>query len=148
MSGALCCMWCFVSGKFPGRKQIRVRWCKMAKFRGIWGRIESELEPRRWSMTKLAEEAGVASSGLSRVRHEEVAAPRTVAALARALGVRPEWLGTGEGPRKPPALDEPSEQDLRIVQLFRQMPTSTQAIIVDLMADIAVRAKQGEGTPK
>jgi transcriptional regulator with XRE-family HTH domain len=81
-------------------------------------------EVRDWSQDDLAERAGVAKAQISNCENgNRGLAPKALFAVAKALGVRPQWLLSGEDPMV--GDDEPgSELERAVVFLRGQLPAA------------------------
>lgn len=62
-------------------------------------RLKAARLEKGWSQTHLAAEAGVSQSAIGNIESGLRQRPRDLVALARAVGVLPEWLETGTGQR-------------------------------------------------
>lgn len=64
---------------------------------GIGSRIRAARIELGWSQLRLADEAGVTQSAIGNLEAGWRQRPRELLAIARALGVQPSWLETGQG---------------------------------------------------
>lgn len=71
-------------------------------------RLKAARLEKGWSQAHLAAEAGVSQSAIGNIESGLRQRPREVVALARAVGVLPEWLETGSGRKS--ALEVPEAQ--------------------------------------
>lgn len=60
-------------------------------------RLKAARLEKGWSQAHLAAEAGVSQSAIGNIESGLRQRPRELVALARAVGVMPEWLETGSG---------------------------------------------------
>ncbi|MFK7088661.1 helix-turn-helix transcriptional regulator [Chromobacterium violaceum] len=70
-------------------------------------RVRIEREKKGWTQRALARRAGVGHSTIVGIEVERVRETRKLVPIARALGVAPQWLETGRGPREAPAGNQP-----------------------------------------
>jgi phage repressor protein C with HTH and peptisase S24 domain len=107
---------------------------------GIGQRVKEERERRGWSQARLAKKArdagadragiSVSQQSIDQIEKGTTRNPRSLNFIARALGVTPEWLQTGEGQR---------EFDEFVVN----QPTSRDAMVE--VKSLDVRAAGGAG---
>lgn len=88
-------------------------------------------------MGDLARAAKVAQPTISRIKAGTAPRERTIDALAAALGVRPEWLATGEGTREMPAEQPPTDEEQRLLGVVRQLTPRSRGLLVELMGEMA-----------
>lgn len=62
-------------------------------------RVRERLEEMGWSQSLLARRAGISQSGINKICQDQVSETRKLGVVAHALGLRPEWILTGVGPR-------------------------------------------------
>lgn len=62
-------------------------------------RLNQRLEELGWSQSLLAKRAGISQSAVNKISLDQVTETRKLGVIAQALGLRPEWLATGRGPR-------------------------------------------------
>lgn len=88
---------------------------KKFKFKDFSDRLSSELKSAALKQATIAERLNVSEGSVSGwVKGSSKPHRKTVIALAEVLGVRPEWLINGEGPRLPPGKAEAEVHDLPI----------------------------------
>ena len=76
----------------------------------IGDRVRAERETRKWSRRILAEKTGLSQTAISDLELGYSKKSLSLHRLASALGVRPEYLETGKGPKAPSgAIDEWSD---------------------------------------
>ncbi|MDD0837881.1 helix-turn-helix transcriptional regulator [Curvibacter sp. HBC61] len=78
-------------------------------------RLKEARKARGWSQGRLATAAGVSQGTIGNVEAGIRDAPRELLTIAKVLGVRPEWLKTGEEPRQAgeeAAIDRPGPPDI------------------------------------
>ncbi len=61
-------------------------------------RIRERRKAAGWSQAKLSTESGISQQMLSKLERGVAFGTTEIVPLARALGVSPKWLETGEGP--------------------------------------------------
>lgn len=64
----------------------------------IGDRIRERRKAAGWSQAKLSTESGISQQMLSKLERGVAFGTTEIVPLARALGVSPKWLETGEGP--------------------------------------------------
>lgn len=103
-------------------------------------RVDLALADAGIDPAELARRAGVTQQAVSQWRSGGIkhVRPRYLFRAARALGVNPEWLGTGDGPMihgapspeiEPDTEPTPSAQhraEVRLVRAFRLLPPDAQ----------------------
>jgi transcriptional regulator with XRE-family HTH domain len=99
-------------------------------------------ERRGWSQRDLNEAAGLKSSShVAKIEAGDLGvSEKVLAKLAEALGVRPEWLATGEGPQDPGA----AELDLRryhgLIERFERIPVRLRTVVETLIRELSAPA--------
>ena len=85
-----------------------------------WARAKCGL-----SQAEVAEAAGVAQGTIGNIESGERKEPRKIVAIAKAVGVRPEWLserkGAPEDTTAPPPTDDLTQDERRLVASFRRL---------------------------
>lgn len=93
-------------------------------------RLDQALAAKGWTQVRLAREAGAHTGSLSRMRSGARGLrtdPRTIFALADALGVEARWLFLGEGA---PALGiEPRERVATLEQALRVIEQTSRSVL-------------------
>lgn len=64
-------------------------------------RIRTERLRRGWAQEELARKAGISRSTVADLEGGHSRATARLLNIAKALGVTPQWLETGKGPREP-----------------------------------------------
>lgn len=93
-------------------------------------RVQLLRRGRGWSQVALAKRAGVSQATVANFERGRTRGglALTLAKLAKALNVNPEWLRTGKGDANPP-LDATSE-DRELVAIYRQLsPQNRKALL-------------------
>lgn len=117
-------------------------WSKMSEKLVQW--IRDQLNDRDWSQNRLAKEADLTSSQISRIMNGQRPSPEVAHALAKALGVSPDFvleLG-GRLPKKQertPLLEE-------LIGLFFQLPEEDKEAEVATLRVRVERLKKGRQT--
>lgn len=81
--------------------------CNRSAMATLGERVKSVRKERKLSQTALAKKVGVKYQTIQDLEYNTSLGSKHILALARALGVRPEWLETGKGPRSTEASDVP-----------------------------------------
>lgn len=112
-------------------------------------RLRNAREALNLTQPELAERAGVSPGTIGNLEAEIRKEPRSLLAIAAALGVHPEWLKDGTEPRdsglpvavasvaEPPGLQFALE--VLGIALAREMPNDVRQDAADLLAKLALR---------
>lgn len=80
-----------------------------------------------WSQTKLSEESGVSQQMISKLERAVAKGSTEIIALARALGVTPEWLEAGTEPKFPSELPN---DELMLLENYRATPPALRPAVL------------------
>lgn len=101
----------------------------------LGARIKHERESKRPRMSQaaLGKLVGMDQSGISDLETNPLATTKKVVAIAKALGVRPEWLETGRGEKHDTTMQKPpadgwvlskaynlTADEIRLVDVYRE----------------------------
>lgn len=109
-------------------------------------RLKMAMDEAGHTQASLATAAGMAQPSVWKILDGVTKKPRNILELARALGVRPEWLSKGEDPMRKDELDDSHDRrffydDVYPAPLWEDgMPTGNVAIIPDSIKAPGVRA--------
>lgn len=102
-------------------------------------RIRERRKAVGWTQANLSAESGISQQMLSKLERGVAFGTTEIVPLARALGVAPKWLETGEGPMHGDDL-APDERELLTV--YRELELEKKTV-----ARIAIRAMLPNPTP-
>lgn len=108
---------------------------------GFGERLQRAMDARGYNQSSLARASGVPQGTISRLLKAKRPSSKTVE-LARALGVRPEWLADGEEPMEAAATATGFSDDQVAYEVIRATPPDDEVIMVPLL-DIRVAAGPG-----
>lgn len=116
--------------KSDGRSTLRI-----ADPRTLAGRVQLLREAREWTQAQLAKESGLSQATVANIERGKTTGglALTIAKIASALNVDPEWLRTGKG--QPINLQSDTETDLLTV--FRQLSPSNRAVAIGMLKVMA-----------
>lgn len=116
-------------------------------------RLRQAREAIQLTQPELARRAGVSTGTIGNLESGARKSPRELLAIAAALGVHPEWLKTGRGPRavsvarepepryaNPPSLSEALA--VLSIQLAKHMADDVREDVADALAKLARRRGQ------
>lgn len=108
----------------------------------IGERIEAARRAKGLSQGALAKLIGVKQPSISQLEAGVTSIPRgtTLARLAGALGVAPEWLMTGRGPMLSIAANTPEESELLMV--FRSLDEAHRAVLLSTARALLATAEK------
>jgi transcriptional regulator with XRE-family HTH domain len=106
----------------------------MEKLGSLAARVRSARKAKNWSQETLRDEAKVGQSTISEIESGTTQDPgqATLIRLADALGVRYQWLATGDGPRElggPDNLALESDEDVTFWKNYKNGSPAWQAIL-------------------
>ena len=81
---------------------------------------------------ELAKRAGIAQPTYCNLENVDGKGSRHLVAIAQVLGVRPEWLQSGRGPKSPRYTDD-SELDREISELWSQIKEEDRPLLVQML---------------
>lgn len=77
---------------------------------GFSERLDLAMKEAGYTQGKLAKDVGMAQSSVNKLLNGANGSRKTVE-IASVLGVRPEWLSTGDGPMRSTSTEEPARQN-------------------------------------
>jgi transcriptional regulator with XRE-family HTH domain len=112
-------------------------------------RLKDARDAKGWSQKTLAKEAGVSQGAIGNAEAGIRARLRDIVSIAAALGVRPEWLESGKGPREAVPATKPTNGErhaadsvARLKRLFDLLERAPVELVRVAMIDAAVEAAE------
>jgi transcriptional regulator with XRE-family HTH domain len=108
-------------------------------------RLKSIIEESGNTYTSIADQIGCTRAHISNlVSDTRQPSEAMVKALSHALGVREEWLATGEGKKESGRANVLDEYEDDIISGLRELPTKKKRITADMVLAIIRTAKESE----
>lgn len=108
----------------------------------IASRLSEARKDKGLSQAELAKKAGVKQGTIGNIEAGLRKQPRELLAISKALDVRPEWLLTGKGPKRPDpgGLLPLRGNEPELLAFFRQLDEPWQSVAIDYVAKLTEAA--------
>jgi len=103
---------------------------------GIQERLRAAMDAANLNQADLARRVGLSRSAVNQLLQgtSKGMKPHNLVSFARALGVRVEWLATGEMPMNPEKI---SEQDRELLRYLRGMPAANKEALLHVAKQLS-----------
>lgn len=101
-------------------------------------RLKRARELAGLSQGQLAKAVGITQPTYSLLENTPGKRTKHIVTIANALGVRPEWLNTGEGPMQATRIGD-AELDAEVLSLWDQIEDSRKPFLLDILRTAAQR---------
>ena len=103
---------------------------------GFSERLQAAMEAAKLNQSDLARKIGLTRAAVNQVVSGATKGmkPANLVAVARALGVRVEWLATGEEPMRPDVI---SAADREVLRYLHTLPVEKRKNMIAVIRDLA-----------